>query len=125
MPGVTTREQAAWDAVQEHGSQKAASLATGISVSALQNSLLRYRKKMGISTGWPAPPTRNVILTSIDDHLAGIENEQKATTAMIAGLLDACLALSAEVAALNARPSVTHRRKADGGVGGKRERGGL
>ena len=124
-PNITAVEQRAWDAYEEHGTYKAAAAAIERSESSLQNALLRYRRKMGISTGHPAPPTRNVILQSIDDKLKAIEERQQATLAMIAGLLDAALALSAEVAALSQKPKVTHRRIADGGVGGKRERATL
>lgn len=120
---ITVTEQAAWDAVKTHGSYVAAAAATGKSVYAIQNAIHRFRTKSGMSRN-PAPPTRNVILQSIDDRLKAIEERQDAHTAMIAGLLDACMALATEVAALTARKP-THRRKADGGVGGKREARGL
>jgi hypothetical protein len=142
----TAKQREAWETVERLGSQIAACAELGISQGAIQTRLTGYMRAMGIEGGTPGA-SRHPTGTGVVGRLRATVAERDATIADLTdqvrigedvnrSLLDRIAEL--EIAAhpwgaihekldrLMARPVVmaapTHRRQADGGIGGRQER---
>lgn len=143
----TAKQREAWEAVERFGSQIAAIHVLGISQGAIQTRLNGYMRAMGIEGVGTPGASRHPTGTGVVGRLRATVAERDATidqlTADLATqvdvnrtLLDRIAELQAEAhpwAAIHhkldlilARPVVmaapTHRRQADGGIGGRQER---
>lgn len=143
----TVKQREAWDAVWRLGSQLAACAELGISQGAIQTRLTGYMRAMGIEGGGTPGASRHPTGTGVvgrlrttiaerDATIAALESDLATQMAVNTALLDriAELEISAHPWAavhekldrLMARPVVmaapTHRRQADGGIGGRQER---
>lgn len=151
IPGhPTDKQREAWEAVERLGTQLAASRELGIHQGSLQTRMRGYQRAMGITGDLPGliesagiaalkrkPKGEGqvsrlrhelrVALARIE-QLEADNERQAARIADLEALARPWVDVHRKLDALLARPSgpavVTHRRIADGGVGGKRERQG-
>lgn len=138
MP-LTARMEKAWDAYQRHGgdgtpgSQSKAARELGISQGGLKSAIDAYRRNTGLPAAAPKIVYGHKRLTP-SEQVAQLVERQEAVERHLESLLASQAALSVQVAELLAavRPMLarqplilevrpTHRRKADGGDGGRRE----
>lgn len=130
---ITDVQQRSWDAVQEHGTYRAAARALGVTQGAVQSGVAGYRQKLGIDAPPPrtAPSQRAALvnaiperLDAIEAHLVEIDEGIASLTSVAQGLRDLLRELNGRAPILLVERVATHRRQVDGGVGGKVERSG-
>lgn len=130
---VTAHEQRCWDALHEHRGTAAAARALGVTAPAVRQAAQSYMAKHGIDGPIPFTIPRNATRgRDLADARAEIEalrarvEKLEAENARLREAAHPWVAVHAKLDALLNRPQavpvVTHRRVADGGVGGKRER---
>ena len=133
-PGLaTTRQQAAWEAVDRHGGTLAAAGELGISVSTLSSLVKAYCDRTGVdyprgmirrTRGDGAPALRlSERLEVIEAALVAIQAAEDARNKTLGHILAVLRRIENRTPILLVEPHVTNRRQADGGEGGKRERG--
>lgn len=137
----TAREQSAWDTYQRHGgdetpgAQAAAAKELGVSAGAIKSATDGYRRVSGLpeapnlrrGTGGGRKVKTTEQFASLMERLTAVETELDdamtqlaALTAVNQDLLDEVRGmLRRQPLILEVRP--THRRKVDGGEGGRRE----
>ncbi len=130
---VTAHEQRRWDALHEHRGTAAAARALGVTSAAVRAGALAYMAKQGIEGPVPFTIPRKAVRSRdlIDAHaeverLRARVEELETENEALRLAAHPWVAVHAKLDALLKRPvgvtAVTHRRIADGGIGGKRER---
>lgn len=141
----TEIQQRCWDALHEHRSVSAAARALGMTSWAVRGACQAYMVNLGMEGPLPftkvyAQKAESHLVRQLRDRIAELEDQLEAErldreqellrlTGRIADLTELAhpwVAVHQKLDKLLARPAgvavVTHRRQADGGVGGKRER---
>lgn len=141
---VTAHQRRCWEALQTYREVRAAAASVGVSNYALRDACEAYMRHMGMDG--PMPFVRfyrtrqlGADLIEANRRIAQLEAERdtlvqqldaaRETIADLQQQAHPWVAIHAKLDALLKRPAgvtpITHRRKADGGVGGKRERKGV
>jgi hypothetical protein len=140
----TPLQQQCWDALHAHQSVKVAAAAIGMDQRNFRDSCEGYMRRAGIPGPMPfvkvyrTAGSVDVEVGRLRAQVAGLEQQLDAQTAANTALqarvvelellAHPWIAVHAKLDRILARPAgapvVTHRRQADGGAGGKRERRG-
>lgn len=139
---VTDHQRRCWDALHRHRNVRAAALELGINGYSLRDACEAYMRHMGLSGPMPfvkeyrqRTDARELVETRASNARLSEENARlrltierlEARIVDLEAMAHPWVGVHAKLDALLARPgpvAVTHRRQADGGVGGKRERRG-
>lgn len=140
MTGIpSARQQRAWDALHEHRSIPKAAAAIGVEPSNLREACRTYMLKVGIPGPMPyvgGYTRKQGICPQHDSTIARLQRERddalaeaetlRALVADLQALAHPWVAVHARLERIEravTRPvAITHRRVADGGVGGRKER---